>query len=90
MIIICSRTQHSTDISPFSATSIFKQLSAKYLPQFLFKWESEVPNPQLDTLRYTARVIEGVAKSLIGRKAEALISGKGNCDLLTMLGESYS
>jgi len=69
-----------------STTDIFKQSITRYLPRFLLELVARlVPNRRLEYLRNASMVAERVAKSLIDSKAEALISGKGSRDVLSLL-----
>lgn len=46
-----------------------------------------MPSHKLDHARTTARLATGVAKNLIDSKSEALLQGKGNRDIMSLLGE---
>ncbi|KAF8161361.1 cytochrome P450 [Crassisporium funariophilum] len=66
-----------------SASDIFKQSLAPYIPGFLLRIVGDrAPNHRLEHLRKSSVVAIRVAKSLIDSKAEALKLGKGNRDIM--------
>ncbi|KAF9529748.1 cytochrome P450 [Crepidotus variabilis] len=65
---------------------ILKQSIVPHLPQWILQFiTNNVPNRRLEQLRKTSAVASKVAQRLIDEKAEALISGKGNRDVMSLL-----
>ena len=66
---------------------IFKQSIVPYVPKLVLRLLAAAsPNPRLEQLRNASVVATKVAKQLIDEKAEALMGGKGNRDLMSLLG----
>lgn len=67
--------------------AIFVQAIAKYMPVWLLQGLTDhAPSKRLAHARYTSQIANGVAKSLIDLKAEALVEGKGSRDVFSLLG----
>lgn len=66
---------------------ILKQSIVAFIPQRIVQFINDrSSNPRLVQLRRTAAVSSSVAKRLIEEKAKELRAGKGNHDILTLLG----
>lgn len=67
-------------------SDILKQSIIPYIPKkILYYITTKSTNPRLEQLRKTGSIAAKVAKRLIDEKLKALESGKGNCDVMTML-----
>lgn len=59
-----------------------------YIPLRIHElWTDYMPSHKLEHARTTARLATGVAKNLVDSKSEALLQGKGNRDIMSLLGE---
>jgi hypothetical protein len=86
----------STFVKPLRSFHVFGSLTeADILKQFIIALipkpiihyiTAKSSNPRLVQLRRTSNIASGVAKRLIEEKAKALLDGKGNRDVLTLLG----
>jgi hypothetical protein len=64
-----------------------KQSIVAFIPQPILHYiTAKSSNPRLVQLRRTASIASGVARSLIEEKATAALAGKGNRDILSLLG----
>jgi hypothetical protein len=69
---------------------IFSQNILGYIPLRIRELLTDyMPSHKLHHARTTAKLATGVAKNLVDAKAEALLNGKGNRDIMSLLGEKY-
>jgi len=70
-----------------SAQQIFIQAASKYFPPWILEWLTEHgSNPRLERARKLKKVVTEVAREMVQEKAEALLAGKGNRDIFSLLG----
>ncbi|KAI9573309.1 cytochrome P450 [Boletus coccyginus] len=68
------------------AGQIFMQAASKYIPMRIFQWMLDNgSHPRLARARDTKIAVTSVAKELVREKADALLQGKGNRDVFTLL-----
>jgi len=65
---------------------IFVQNFGRYLPAFLHTWlDDNLPNPKFEHVRSMAKLVDSVARDLIRSKANEILQGYHNKDIMTML-----
>ncbi|KAN0081681.1 Cytochrome P450 [Tylopilus felleus] len=68
------------------AKQIFIQAASKYIPTHIYQWMLDNgSNPRLARARDVKNTVTDVAKELVREKGGALLQGKGNTDIFTLL-----
>ncbi|KAG9312341.1 cytochrome P450 [Chiua virens] len=68
------------------ANQIFFQAAAMYVPVWILEWITDhSPHPRLVRARNAKIMVTEVARQLVREKADALLQGKGNRDIFTLL-----
>ena len=66
---------------------IFIQAASKHIPTQIYQWMADNgPSPRLARARDVKIMVTSVAKELVREKADALLQGKGNRDIFSLLG----
>ena len=66
---------------------IFIQAASKHIPTRIFQWiVDNGPSLRLARAREVKIMVTSVAKELVREKADALLQGKGNQDIFSLLG----
>lgn len=72
-----------------TAGELFFQNMLAYVPETIREALVDyMPSSKLNHARATTNLANGVARSLVDLKADALLQGKGNRDIMSLLGES--
>lgn len=68
---------------------IFIQAASKHIPTRMYQWIVENgPGPRIARARDVKTVVTGFAKELVQEKSDALLQGRGNKDIFSLLGVS--
>ena len=68
---------------------IFIQAASKHIPMRIYQWMVDNgPSPRLERARDVKIMVTKIAKELVREKADALLQGKGNQDIFSLLGVS--
>ncbi|KAF8557930.1 cytochrome P450 [Imleria badia] len=68
------------------AKLIFMLAASKHIPVWILQWIAENgPGPRITRARDVKIMVTSVAKELVKEKADALLQGKGNQDIFTLL-----
>ena len=70
-----------------SVWNVLFQATWRYLPTFVLDYVDYIPTKEYQRFRYTASVVDKVAKKLIDEKTEALLAGDVKSkDAMSVLG----
>ncbi|KAF8557917.1 cytochrome P450 [Imleria badia] len=68
------------------ANEIFVQAALKHIPMLILQWIVDISSsPRVARVRDVNTMVTSVAKELVWEKADALLQGKGNRDIFTLL-----
>ena len=89
--VLCVLTRLFCRMNTFgtpSCSEIFSQSMLAYIPTRVREFLGDhLPCHKLLYARTTAKVVTGVAKSLVDSRVHAVLQGKGNRDIMSLLGK---